>query len=39
VVTRWHLGERDSARELLQEALKQSPDNRHLKEAGEQLRE
>ena len=39
VVTRWHLGEHDSARELLQDALKQSPDDRHLKEAGEQLRE
>jgi tetratricopeptide (TPR) repeat protein len=39
VVTRWHLGQHDSARELLQEALKQSPDDRHLKEAGEQLRE
>ena len=39
VVTRWHLGQHDSARELLQEALKQSPEDRHLKEAGEQLHE
>ena len=39
VVVRWRLGEKDSARELLRKALEQSPDDRHLKDAGEQLRE
>jgi tetratricopeptide (TPR) repeat protein len=39
VAVRWQLGEHDSARELLQQALKQSPDDRHLKEVGSQLRE
>jgi tetratricopeptide (TPR) repeat protein len=39
VAVRWQLGEHDGARELLQQALKQSPDNRHLKEVGAQLHE
>ncbi|HVY66844.1 MAG TPA: tetratricopeptide repeat protein [Gammaproteobacteria bacterium] len=39
VAVRWRLGQHDSARELLEQALKQSPDDRHLKEVGAQLHE
>jgi len=35
--TRWKLGERDSALELLREALQASPDSSHLKELTERL--
>jgi tetratricopeptide (TPR) repeat protein len=39
VAVRWQLGQHDSARALLQEALKQSPDDRHLKDIGAKLHE
>jgi tetratricopeptide (TPR) repeat protein len=39
VAVRWRLGQKDSARELLRKALEQNPDDRHLKDIGEQLHE
>jgi tetratricopeptide (TPR) repeat protein len=38
VAVRWQLGERDSARELLDESLRANPGNSHLQEVEEQLR-
>ncbi len=39
VAVRWQLGQKDSARELLHDALEQNPDDRHLKDVGTQLHE
>ena len=39
VAVRWQLGQHDGARQLLEQALKQSPNDRHLKDVGAQLRE
>jgi tetratricopeptide (TPR) repeat protein len=37
IETRWQLGDRDSARELLRTSLEQNPDDSHLKDVSERL--
>ncbi len=39
VATRWQLGQRDSALELLRESLQTFPDDSHLQEVSEQLKQ